>query len=494
METLKQLVNALKPSEKRLIRKFYDIQPNGEDKKRLKLFELVASNRAETNEAASKILYGVQPNSAFSHIKSRLKKDILDFLLMQDASKHFSNKISQIEMNVAKWTLQGELLLSRGIYDEADKLLNKALDVAKDFEIFSEVLKIKNLLRTSVGYRKGIKSFKFYNNDMDYYIREYRKLLKVREYNFMLRLPNQFFTNKESEYFEYNTKALKNLEEMHDDGSSVTFTFQYYYLKVDHDMKNRDFEEALEFAKKLLNIVENEKIYKSSRVNVAGVNMVMAGVNLRLGNYEDAIRYAKKGVEKFHNGLMNELRAMESLFFAYLRNGDYQEARELALRAHNHKQIKRNNLVKAKWAFYEANLEYLEGNVDRAASLVRQNNALLKDRSGWLFGFKILELMITADDNEYDRLDYQLSSLSHLFSRNKTEKNSRVRVIRQVLRALISNGGNYTKTNESARDKLGLLENGEGDFYWNPEGYEIIRFDEWFKNKINQKTRTYSKY
>lgn len=487
MNTLKQLVDSLTPSEKRVLRKFYAQQPNGEDKKRLKLFELVASKRVETNEKAAKALYGKKPGSAFSHTKKRLKKDILDFLLMQDASKHYNDKGRQVELNVSKWALQGEMLLARGIYGEGEKLLRKALNIAEDYELFSDVLRIKNLLRTSVGFRRGMKAFQEYSEKMDYYVREYEKLLKVREYNFKIRLPNQFFTNKKNEYIEFSTKALSELEALHIGGSSVTFTFQYYLLRVFYCDLVKDFDSALFYAENLLKLVENELIYQDSTVNIAGINMVLSDVHLNLSNYTQAISYAEKAVEKFFPGMINELRAMEYLFFAFLRNKSYEEARELINQAIKHPQIKSNRIVKARWNFFLANLEYLNGNEDVASNLIRQNSELQRDKSGWLIGFRLLEMMITADGNEHYLLNYQLNNYNHLLSRKKNENVARAKLIGRIFRSLMRNRGDFAQTLKLQEKKIDILESGEGEYYWDPKGYEVIRFEDWFRSKAERR-------
>ena len=34
------------------------------------------------------------------------------------------------------------------------------------------------------------------------------------------------------------------------------------------------------------------------------------------------------------------------------------------------------------------------------------------------------------------------------------------------------------------KDELQLLENGAGEYQWNPGGYEVVRFDTWIKSKF----------
>ncbi len=482
MKSLTQIVKSLKPSEIRFIKKLYSSQPNGEEKKRLKLFEILLSG-VETDEKASKILYNSSPNSAFSHIKARLKNDIFNFLLVQDSSKKDVSKIYQVELSCRKYVMQGEILLTRGLYSEAEKLLLKALKIAIDYELYLDILRIKTLLRTSIGYRSGIKEFDKHSHNLDYFITEFNNFSKAKEYYFRLLLPTLFKTNTKKEVLALSAKWSEELDGLNHENSSANFTFNYYLFKISHHNLYQEYKSSIEYAKKLIQLVPGTPSLNSSP-NISGAHMVAASIYLNLKEYELSIEEAKIAVKKFRKGMINELRAQEVLFFGYLRNKDFEKASEIIEYALKHKQIKSNKLLKARWYYFEANLEYITGNKAQAFKLLRKNNDLLKDKSGWLIGFKLLEMMLTIEDKDWFLLGYQLNNFNQLLGRQQKANVNRAKIIGQLIRSLLSNGGFFNVTIEKSADKLKLLEDGMADFYWDPIGYEVIRFDKWLKSKV----------
>lgn len=487
MKSLTQIVKSLKPSEVRLIRKLYSTQPNGEEKKRLKLFEIILSG-TDTDLKAAKILYNTTPNSAFSHIKARLKTDILSYLTVHDASKKRDiNKISQIKMSCKRLVAQGEIVLVRGLYEEAEKLLIKALNMAIEYEFYIEIIRIKTLLRMSIGYRRGIKEYEKYSSNLDYYIQELYNFTKVEEYYAKIMLPNHFNTNKHKEILEFSIKCCEELDNLYNEESSSNFTFHYYQFKVNHFNLLENFNKSLEYAEKLVALVPSKSAL-NSKTNIAGTHLVLSKAYLNAGHYDKAIESAKISISNFRKGMINNLRAMEALFFGYLRNKDYDMAEEIINDALLHKQIKSNPLLKAKWIYFESNIAYLKNDRDRSFKLLRKNNDLTKDKSGWLIGFKLLEMMLTIEEKDWYWLSFQLNNFNQLLGRHQKANINRAKIIGQIIRSLLTNGGNFDTTIGKSSVRLQLLVEGKGDFYWNPTSYEILRFDKWIKSKARKRS------
>ncbi len=489
MKTLNQIIGKLKLGEQQFIRKFYNAQPNGEDKKRLKLFEMILSNTGEplTDVEACKAIYGTPPNSAFSHLKTRLKKDMMDYLLLQDPSKHYKSKRLQASMKVTKSLLQGELLLGRGIYNEAEKILTKALALAEHYEFFPEILRIRGLLRKTMGFRKGVEAFEFYNKPVAHYLKEYKKTLKALEFLFHIDLPNHFNTNFNiKDILEKGSHQIDALEGMYQqEGTSLSFQLHYFQARITYHNLERNFESSLSFGEKLLSLVSENEPYKSVGSYFAGVSMVVSGIHLNLKNYEQSIEHSKEALNIFRKGLTNELRALDGLFFAYYRNKDYEKAVETVNRAQKHKQLKSNVLLPARWDYFQACLEYEMGAEEKAYEKLRRNNAIAKDKSGWLIGFKILEMMKAIDQKEEIVLDYFLTNFNRLLNRNKQQNIARAQLISSIIRSLLSFRMDFKQTYMKNKEKLKQLEEGLGNYFWDPAGYEIVRFDEWFVKKMN---------
>lgn len=489
MKNLLPIVNSLDGKEKRLIRKFLSIQTNGMEQKKLQLFDIILDKKVGDDKEACHILYNSEPNSAFSHVKRRLKKDLLNFILLQDAKRKDSPKRVQAEVDCRRMTLQGQLLLQRGIYDEGEKLLNAALDLAETYEMFSEVLSIRNYLRTIFGFRKGLEVFEKYSENMDYALEELGKWLKIRKYYNQIALPNEFQTNKMMGVKDVGEKILADLEKFEGKESSERFTFWYYVSKMHYYNINKNFEKAREFSKEPLKLAQKGSIM-SSKTNYAGILKDIIFIHINLGDNEQAVEYSREAVKTFRKGTMNELRAMDYLLFAHLRNEDYDAATKVVEDALKHKQINTGNkLIKARWLFFRANLEYLQGDLNAAAKSLSTNDHITSDKSGWNLGYKLLQMMIHIDENDLFLVDYQIKNFNRLLSPKKTETENigRARVISKVIRLFIKHRGDFKETFEVAKDEIAVLSEGKDELFWDPMGYEVIRFDEWLKRKRDEK-------
>ncbi len=490
MKSLIPIINSLNGKEKRLLKKFFSIQSNGEEKKKLQLFTLILDKKVKTDEDAAKILYeGGSPNSAYSHVKRRLKKDILNFILFQDTSQRDVAKRIQAEVSCAKMSLQGKLLIQRGIYEEGEKLLKKALQLAEQFELYTDIVNVKNLLRTTVGYRKGADAYMEYSNNMSFYVEELDKWLKVRQYSYEIALPNEFYANKKVEYKERGAQMMKELEEMSRNNTSDRFTFWYYIARIYYHNIIHDFESSRDYGHELLEILNSGSIM-FSKPSIATIHKDLASAYMNIGNHEKAIEHAQLSVDNFSGGMVNELRSLEYLFFAHLRNKDYIAAMSIVEKGLVHRQINSGNrLTKARWLFFRANLEYLEGDFGRAAKSLSTNEHIAKDKSGWYLGYKLLQMMIHIEENDLFLIDYQIKNFNSLLSRKKTENIQRAKVISKVIRLFMKARGNFEETFKLAKKEIDALSEGKEELFWDPVSYEVIRFDEWLRFKWEEKRR-----
>jgi len=489
MKNLVPIVNSLDNKEKRLIKKFFNIKTNGMEKKKLQLFDLILSKKVHSDKEAAFILYQSEPNSSFSHLKKRLKKDLLNFILLQDSKNKISSERVRAEIECRRMFLQGQLLVQRGVYGECERVLNDALKLAESYEMFAEVLVIRDLLRTTFGFRKGIEVHQKYSETMDYQHIELGKWLKVRQYYFQVSLLNEFQGNKKINLEHDTATILKDLEAYDEKKSSERFLFWFYVSKMhDHNI-SKEFVDADRYARNLLDMFSKDSIMKT-KSNQGGVLKDVVYINLNLGNHKEAVKYANQAIDNFRKGMVNELRAMDYLFFAHLRNRDYKSAEQTIQKALQHKQINAGNkLIKARWLFFHANLEYLKGNLKEAAQSLSKNEHITSDKSGWNLGYKLLQMMIHIDENDLFLVDYQIKNFNRLLSpkNTETENTERARLIAKVIRLFIKHRGDFNETFEIAKNEIQALEDGEGQLFWDPMGYEVIRFDEWFRDKRDEK-------
>lgn len=479
--SLTQIIDILKPGEVRLIRNFYRIQSNGEIKQRLKLFDLIKTKGVTDDQQACKIIYDCPPNSAYSHLKARLQKDILSLLLVQEGSKRYETPYAQAVFDCRRMIIEGQMLIERGAYDIGVKVLTKADKLAKKYELYNEDVTIADILRSHLGIKRGLKAYNKYNADIEQMADKMIKLLQSRDYYHRLMVPNLFQKNREQHFSDYSVDALAQLGKYYKETRSGKIGFYYWHLKVYHHQIHKEMPLALDAAQSLLKLLEKTPaIHSNSRV--ASANFQIAAISAYMGKYADAFKSATKAHSMAVKGLMNELAALEMMFLTAFQAGKYKEAQTIVNKAKAHPKIKANKLIPAKWDYYQAYLLFVSGKYEEASRMLWNYNELYKDKAGWLLGLRILELMCMVQQDELEIMDFRTESFRKLIQRQKSENVQRVKDMVKVMESYVRQGGNKEKTLKKEARRLSLLRSGEGNYQWDPLGFELIRFDEWFDN------------
>lgn len=489
MKNLKPIVKVLMPGEIRVIRHFFKLNSNAEERKRGELFELILKNPNLTDEKAAKKLYSAKPNSAYSHLKARLKRDILNVLYLHDGSKKAVSPHFKAIIESRKMLNQAFLLRTRGAFNEATQLLKNASEMAKKFELPAEEVMIKQTLREMTHRIKSEKVLADYNQDINRNVELLGELMKVEEFSYMITYPALFKTNNKLNDPDYKNQMIEELKASFEKTGFAKIGLWYYLIGIELATKQRESKKALALSLEFVKLVEKSpSIYTKN--NWAGVNMTVANALINNLEYERAIGYSRIAVKNFPKGLMNELTATESLFFAQFRSKHYDDAHTTIDAAFIHPRLKANKFFHSKWLYLRANLQFMEGNHDKAMKTLNQDTELTKDKSGWLLGYRLLEILIMIERHDYEWVDFKIDSFRKLLQRQKDENIHRIKLILTILNTLHKSNYDFEETSIDESKNYKTLKRAEGDLYWNPMGFEVVRFDEWFEAKVKEQVST----
>lgn len=484
MEELTEIVKNINSGEIRLIRKFYKIGEENDNLKRLELFNLINKGKVSTNEEAIKKLYNSSKvDSKFSHLKTRLKNDILNIILYHEGERKYITPFRQATFDCRKLILKSDILLSRGANKAGLNLLNKAEQIASKYELPAEQVVISDMLRSHLGIRKGMHEYEKYKLNIDKQLNLLNDIFEAKDlYNHIL-LPNIFYKNKEKEYISMSASAVSKLENIFYKSKSSQIGFLYYYIAIYYHELGKEFDKSLKFALKLLDLVKNNpSIYAPNRI--AGTYLQIANLNLKIGNYIETINHGEEALKIFRKGIINELVTMELLFFAHLYSKHFDKTDTIIEKAINHKTVKENEFYQGKWQYFMANNKFFEKKFHESLNILRQNTYLAKDKSGWFVGWNLLELLNLIEMEEFDLFYYRFDAFKLLVRKQKIES-PRIHLILNILENLIKSNFNFKITNTSNKSDLELLMSQKSNYVWDPLGFEIARFDQWFLSKIN---------
>jgi hypothetical protein len=482
MEDLIRIIKVLKPAEVQFIENFYASKGRKGCSKRLQLFRLLREGKVKNGAEVAKCLYPEGGRANLSQLKKRLKEDLLGTLLLLPADKIYAAPFMKAELTCRKLLIQGKILLARGDYEDALPLLNKVSGLAGTYELHDAKLAADDLLRTHLGIKLGVKAYRQYTEQIESHLYALQELLHAKEYNHLVLIPHLFEANQGGVEAGDNLQTLNQLRASFEKTHSNWVGFWYYLAAIHTSCSRREYRQAHGHGLELKQLIERQPAI-CSPANLAGVNLELAKISIYLRQYPEATAYASAALRLFNPGMLNELQALEVLYYAHFRNQNLLEARRVAERGLRHPQIKANPFFRGKWLFLEANQLFAEGQYADSFRQLHANTELRKDKSGWLLGYKLLELLNLLELQEYDWFDFNLDSFRKLLQPKTDEHLRRCKSIYQIFRTLLKCNFQYGLTLQQEAHHLALLRQETHPYAWNPLGYELIKVDAWLTAK-----------
>lgn len=479
MQELQQLIKSLSKSEVKFIKHYYRFNI---DKKRHFLFNLVLEEKVQTDDEAAKLIYGTK-GAAYSHLKNRLRKDLLNLLLFEEGEKKANSESLIAEINVDRTILQSKILISRNVRTMAEKLLQQAAEQADKFELLPEKLGATELLSKSVGLKKGMDAYSEISASVDADIKMLASIFKARDLHAQIVVPNYYKRNEAKEFVDLAASSVEELKKLYKESGSKVVAYYYYTVAIFYFNMIENFKDLLQNALELLSLIE-ANVAINSQVRLLNANLQVYGALMNLHRYEEALAYAWKA-EKFTRAKgPNELLVKEYQFLVLSqlnKEADYLKCLNFALK---HNVLKKSKFEEGKWVYYKAIYLFKHKQFNEALIELQKENELLKDKSGWLFGHKLLEIMCYMELEEFDMIEFRIEALRKLLQRQKDKNITRVKTIFSILSTFTKTGASYKKTYLKEKANFELLIQQEDAYNWDPLGFEVIRFDAWFLSKF----------
>lgn len=479
MENLIQLVKSLKKSEVSFIQHYYK---NDTNKKRLKLFNWILNDKVSTDEEAAKKLYGGK-GPAYSQLKGRLLNDLMNLLLFEEGNRQSESERFQNEVEVLRKILIGKILLVRKVQDLGIKELQSALNISENYELNNEKILVKEILSERLGNRYGVEEFNKIVDDIDTDLELSKNLFLAKKFYFGVALPNTFLKNNEKEFIRVSQISSIKLKEIYSNTNSPNIGFYYFLTEINYYSLTKDFENLYISSNELLSLVLNNKSL-NSKTRLVNAYMQIYAASISLKKYNEAYKNALSALEYTNKNGPNELTVLEYIVLAIFQLDDKLLMQEFLEKGSKHPRVSYSKFTEGKWVFYKAVYLFKIMQYTSAIRELQKENELLKDKSGWLFGHKLLEIICFIELEEFDMIDFRIESLRKLLQKQKHKNITRIKIVFNVLNTLVKTGYQFKKTYQQESENFVLLKSAKDDYYWDPLGYEIIRFDTWFVSKI----------
>ncbi|OFY71665.1 MAG: hypothetical protein A3G23_00475 [Bacteroidetes bacterium RIFCSPLOWO2_12_FULL_37_12] len=494
MEKITEISDVLKKRELVNLRYWFHGNKNDVEKKGMELLEELLKGKYEDDRALSRKLFNRDPEPAYWRIKGKLAHLMADFLLVGEGRDKFESEYLMETFDVRKKIQQADILLKRGAYTPAVYLMNKSADLAEKWDLLYEKVFIYDLMATHMGTLHGKNVYEKYAEKYHKSLEEFNLYMKSKHYSQELEVPYAFFDLKEDGFKEKATKYIAEQKEAFAKTNSANIGYYYLHTGATANRIMKNFTECIRFSEELIELLKKKtEIYSDARLGMAYGQICQA--NLGLHDYKNALKAAQKSVELFSPETVNELRAMELIFISAFHAGDLKLAEDIVKDAFNHPHLEMSNLDFSKWQYFKAQILFKKGNYVPSLNQLNKINILFRDKSGWIVGLKMLEMMNLVESGiDYTLTYHRMDSMVQMLARQKdvfaskvwrvgTEEGmilTRILAISKVIQTLLNKNSDFYLTKLECEKELKLLSEGKGDYDWNPAGLELSRFDVWF--------------
>ncbi|WP_157359689.1 hypothetical protein [Algoriphagus mannitolivorans] len=452
MNSIFDILDGLPYHEKSQILCFCATRNSTQSKIYLLLKEYVENPHQEDTHYSLKF-YGTEPCPAFSQLKKRVKKEVLELICMLKKTTPSGEAMERIHCTES--LLQSQILLARGLISPGAKQLEKSLKTAINADFPDLILSIFGTAREygleGIIRKKEIPELEMIvKNHLRILASQYCLKQPAGNSQKSLLSPLLRQLNKEKNTWEILAEIRYAIDKKDFEKADKLLSESEEVLKKDH-LSNEIFEEFL--------LAKQQVLLQTSQF-------------IRVLQNHKAI-----DLSKIHRKeTCQELT--EYQWYALF----YQEKWEEAL------NLLKKNLSKSdpenipKWKYWEAHIRFGQKLFKPALQLIHDGQNELKKSPDYYLGSKMLELMILFDQNEMDWLDYKVENLRKLLARWKGKINSRIESAFLVFMCLMKTNKIDLQDQLAEHTHLHKLQSCTGEYSWSPIDFELIRYDHWFSS------------
>lgn len=481
MDSLKELIRCLDRAEVNTIENYFRFQTDKNNSKRLRLFKLIREGKVEDDFQAARKIYQSPPSSAYSHLKTRLKDNIIN-LLFPNYFKDEENPFMRSKYDCWRLLMLGQFLLSREAYGEAEKQLREALKLSERYGLTVEKIMINDLLVNQLSVIKKEQKVVNEKDQVDQELDDLRIIMKAKELYNRLYLTDLFNTTNISEVRNEATVVVNAVRDLYQDHRLPKAGYWYFNLSALIHRLCGEFPEALSFAQQMSQLVrEFPDLFGNDRVIDA--ELQLSRLYFFNGCSQQAKTIVLEMMERTCSDTLVYLDMLEVLFQVSLYDRALDEASSYLEIAMEHSKLKVSKLVHIKWQFYSSNLQFLQGDYSGSLASLADNKALVRYKAKWLFGYKLLELLNFIELGKYDLVEYRLNAFKQLLKRQQGANTARCKYLCKIIALLVKNNYQFDATLETYHQRLVQLDFEDLSWQWKPFGYEVVNTEQWLTDK-----------
>ena len=473
----------------------FESRKKGHKPKSLVLFELL--EKYDDDDKVLSLLKKKMPSEdARRMVITRLREKMLASLSLDVniAREEVYDERAQAQPKVLLGKLQGKILFSRGQRKMAYFVLDRAIALAKYYELYDDLVDMLAEERIYIKAWKGSdKAFYDIANEIENYSACRDAANMARQYfeEVIMRYGFKGLNRLAADPKQLNflKERIDNLEKAFEATSSATVGYYYYFLLVEYNQLQNKLSDASNALSKLAQMLENNPAIKR-KVRQASVHLNLGANDLWLHRFEEAKTQFEVSLTFIRENTRNHAVISELLFYSQFYAGQLDEAEETLESLVESKHVDQSDFRRAVRSYLLACVSFAKGEFRKVNLRIADSHKIGEDKEGWNIGSRVLSIMLAIEREKFDYADSQIINLRQFMREGLkgVEVRKRDKLILETLVELRKKSYDFEVVAEVKQDVLQVLSMNDPESGWLVQTPEMICFHTWFNDKLNERS------
>lgn len=472
----------------------FESRKKGHKPKSLVLFELL--EKYDDDDKVLSLLKKKMPSEdARRMVITRLREKMLASLSLDIniTRDEVYDERAQAQPKVLLGKLQGKILFSRGQRKLAYFVLDRAIALAKYYELYDDLVDMLSEERIYIKAWKG--------TDKAFYdiVKEIEKYSACRD---AVNTARQYFEEITMRYgfkglnrlaadpkqLEFLKERIDDLQNAFESTGSATVGYYYYFLLVEYNQLQNNLSDASEALSMLAQMLENNPAIKR-KVRQASVHLNLGANDLWLHRFEEARSQFELSLTFIRKNTRNHAVISELLFYSQFYAGQLSAAEETLESLVESKYVDQSDFRRSVRSYLLGSVSFAKGEFRKVNLRLAGSHKIGEDKEGWNIGSRVLSIMLAIEREKFDYADSQITNLRQFMREGLkgVEVRKRDKLILEILVELRKRSYDFKDTSEAKHEVLQLLSVNDPDSGWLVQIPEMICFHTWFNDKLNER-------
>jgi tetratricopeptide (TPR) repeat protein len=422
MDEIKELIKIVTDNTKKNV-PLLDLKNQHQNgNKEMNLFLGIKNGDFSSDEEASHGIYGSEEvDFKFRMLKSRLNRKLLNHLFFMDFTSSKYTKSTSYYQEVLDYFHFARMLLNIGEVKLGSKILQKAIDLAREGEFTSiqkdclrELRKVyaktyrPKLFQNIKDQINTVEALESLEEDADEIFQENRLYI------------NSSVTNRKKDFKPYQ-EAITQLKKLYKETNSYNIFEKYFMLKIWYHELAGEFDEVLGFVSEIEKDESKGKL-NQKRLDHLFINTAKGNALIKLKKFDEGIDFLEKMLREIDSASSDWYFFAERYVMLHIQNEQFDKASEVYLRVVGNKSFRElSDRQVLQWSIICSYLYFFTRN----RRLIKKfdykqfiNNTpdFVKENAGYHVSILILQIL-EGIDGELEKLYSKLDALDDYVSR-----------------------------------------------------------------------------